>query len=77
MIVPAASLGLLWGFFFFFCRFVEGSGRIRGLKGKNKVKCPLSLNMLQGSLRNFYGFGFVLWESDRAEGGRGNDKREG
>ena len=25
---------------------------------------------------NFYGFGFVLWESDRDEGGRGNEKRE-
>ena len=23
------------------------------------------------------GFGFVLWESDRAERGRGNEKREG
>lgn len=22
------------------------------------------------------GFGFVLWESDRAKGGRGNEKRE-
>ena len=29
-----------------FTGFVEGSGRIYGLKGKNKVKCPLSLNML-------------------------------
>ena len=28
------------------------------------------------SLRNFYGFGFVLWESDMAERGRGNEKRE-
>ena len=29
-----------------FTGFVEGSGRICGLKGKNKVKCPLSPNML-------------------------------
>ena len=29
-----------------FTGFVEGSGRIYGLKGKNKVKCPLSPNML-------------------------------
>ena len=30
----------------------------------------------RGSLRNFYRFGFVLWESDRAEGGRRNEKIE-
>ena len=29
-----------------FTGFVEGSGRIYGLKGKNKEKCPLSPNML-------------------------------
>ena len=29
-----------------FTGFVEGSGRIYGLKGKNKVKCPFSPNML-------------------------------
>nr|XP_023918135.1 probable E3 ubiquitin-protein ligase RNF217 [Quercus suber] len=31
-----------------FTGFVEGSGRICGLKGKNRVKCPLSPNMLCG-----------------------------
>ena len=27
-------------------------------------------------VEKFLGFGFVLWESDRDEGGRGNEKRE-
>ena len=31
-----------------FTGFVEGFGRICGLKGKNKVKYPLSPNMLRG-----------------------------
>ena len=31
-----------------FTGFVEGFGRICGLKGKNKVKWPLSPNMLRG-----------------------------
>ena len=29
-----------------------------------------------GSFFYLYGFGFVLWESNRAKGGRGNEKRE-
>ena len=28
----------------------------------------------RGSFFYFYGFGFVFWESNRAEGGRGNEK---
>ena len=36
----------------------------------------LDFDDLQNATRNFYGFGFVLWESDRAEGGRVNEKRE-
>ena len=35
--------------------------------GPNKVR----------EVENFLGFGFMLWESDKAEKGRGNEKREG
>ena len=41
--------GFVEGFFLFFFwrRFIKGSGRLCGIKGKNKVKCPLSPNMLR------------------------------
>ena len=51
--------------------FLHTSSAPLGFDGGDRVAGPTSK-----SLRNFYGFGFMLWESDRAEGGRGNEKRE-
>ena len=52
-------------------RFLHTSSLPLGFDGGDCVAGPTS-----ESLRNFYKFGFVLKESDRAEGGRGNEKRE-
>ena len=51
--------------------FLHTSSASLGFDGRDRV-----VESMLESLRNFYGFGFVLWESDRAKGGRGNEKRE-
>ena len=64
----------------FFMLVGAAGSRRRRLRHRTRQRdgcCSLVMVLTRRrSLRNFYRFGFVLWESDKAKGGRGNEKRE-